>query len=68
MMKKLFTGETVSYFTQQDVTEEIWKGLPRTLSLAIGAAIIWMAFAIALGLYSALRAGRSPTACSPSWR
>lgn len=58
MMKNLFTGETISYFTQQDVTEEIWKGLPRTFSLAIGAAIIWMAFAIALGLYSALRAGR----------
>ncbi|HET6997981.1 MAG TPA: ABC transporter permease [Solirubrobacterales bacterium] len=58
MMKNLFTGETVSYSTQQSVTEEIWRGLPRTLSLAVGAALIWMAFAIALGLYSALRAGR----------
>lgn len=58
MMEKLFTGDTVSYFTQLNVTEEIWKGLPRTLALAVGAAIIWMAFAVALGLYSALRAGR----------
>ncbi len=58
MMKNLFTGETVSYFTGQDVTEEIWRGLPRTLSLAVGAALIWMAFAIALGVYSAVRAGR----------
>jgi peptide/nickel transport system permease protein len=58
MMKKLFTGETISYANQQNVTEEIWKGLPRTLSLAVGAALIWMAFAIALGLYSALHAGR----------
>ncbi|MEX2448281.1 MAG: ABC transporter permease [Solirubrobacterales bacterium] len=58
MMKKLFTGDMVSYFTQLNVTEEIWKGLPRTLALAVGAAIVWMAFAIALGLYSALRAGR----------
>jgi peptide/nickel transport system permease protein len=58
MMKNLFTGETVSYFTQQNVTEEIVKGLPRTFSLAVGAALIWMAFAIALGLYSALRAGK----------
>lgn len=57
MMKKIFTGDLVSYFTQLNVDEEIWKGLPRTLSLAVGAAIIWMAFAIALGLYSALRAG-----------
>ena len=58
MMKKLFTGETISYSNRQNVNEEIWNGLPRTLSLAVGAAIIWMAFAIALGLYSALRAGR----------
>lgn len=58
MMKKIFTGDLVSYFTQLNVDEEIWKGLPRTLSLAIGAAIVWMAFAIALGLYSALHAGR----------
>jgi peptide/nickel transport system permease protein len=58
MMEKLFSGDTVSYFTQLNVTEEIWRGLPRTLALAVGAAIIWMAFAIALGLYSALRAGR----------
>jgi peptide/nickel transport system permease protein len=58
MMEKLFTGDMVSYFTQLNVDEEIWKGLPRTLSLAVGAAIVWMAFAIALGLYSALRAGR----------
>jgi peptide/nickel transport system permease protein len=58
MMKKLFTGDTVSYFTEVNVTEEIWKGAPRTFALAIGAAIIWMAFAIALGIYSAVRAGR----------
>jgi peptide/nickel transport system permease protein len=58
MMEKLFSGETISYSTQANVNEEIWNGLPRTLSLAVGAALIWMAFAIALGLYSALRAGR----------
>jgi peptide/nickel transport system permease protein len=58
MMKKLFTGDMVSYFTEINVAEEIWKGTPRTLALAIGAAIIWMAFAIVLGVYSALRAGR----------
>ena len=57
-MEKLFTGDMVSYFTQLNVTEEIWKGVPRTLSLAIGAAIIWMVFAIALGVFSAVRAGK----------
>lgn len=58
MMRKLFTGDLISYFSRQDVVREIWRGLPRTLSLAFGAAVIWMAFAIALGLYSAMRAGR----------
>ena len=57
-MKKLFTGDMVSYFTQLSVTEEIWKGIPRTLALAIGAAIIWMVFGVALGLYTAMRAGK----------
>jgi len=57
-MEKLFTGDMISYFTQLNVVEEIWKGLPRTLALAIGAAILWMAFGVALGLYTAMRAGR----------
>jgi peptide/nickel transport system permease protein len=57
-MKKLFTGETISYFTQLNVVEEIWKGVPRTFSLAIGAALIWMAFGMGLGLFSAMRAGK----------
>ncbi len=57
-MKKLFSGDMVSYFTQLNVTEEIWKGLPRTLSLAIGAALIWMFAGVVLGLYTAMRAGK----------
>jgi peptide/nickel transport system permease protein len=56
-MEKLVTGDMISYFTQLNVVEEIWKGLPRTLALAIGAAILWMAFGVALGLYTAMRAG-----------
>ena len=57
-MEKLFTGDMISYFTQLNVTKEIWKGLPATLSLAIGAALIWMAFGVALGLLTAMRAGK----------
>jgi peptide/nickel transport system permease protein len=57
-MEKIFTGDLVSYSTQVDVDQEILNGLPRTFSLAIGAAIIWMAFATALGLYTAMRAGK----------
>lgn len=56
-MEKVFSGDLVSYFTQLNVVEEIWKGLPRTLWLAIGSMILWMIFSVALGLYSALRAG-----------
>jgi peptide/nickel transport system permease protein len=57
-MKKVFSGDLESYFTQLPVGEEIRKGLPRTLSLAIGAAILWMVVAVAFGLYSAVKAGK----------
>ena len=57
-MEKVFTGDLVSYTTRLEVVDEIIKGAPRTFSLAIGAAIIWMFFAVALGLYSAMKAGR----------
>jgi peptide/nickel transport system permease protein len=40
------------------VGQEIIKGLPRTLSLAFGAAILWMFVAICFGLYSAVKAGK----------
>ncbi|UJA21129.1 ABC transporter permease [Thermoleophilia bacterium SCSIO 60948] len=56
-MKKLFSGDMISYTTQTDVVEEIVKGLPRTLSLSIGAAILWMAFGVGFGLLSAMKAG-----------
>src|SRR5688572_18191011 len=36
MMKKVFTADLISYTTQQDVIAEIKRGLPATLSLAIG--------------------------------
>ena len=57
-MEKLFTGDMISYTTQLSVTDEIVKGIPRTLSLAVGAALIWMFWAICLGVYSARRAGK----------
>jgi peptide/nickel transport system permease protein len=57
-MKKVLTGDLQSQFTQLPVGEEIVKGLPRTLSLAIGAALLWMFVAICFGLYSAVKAGK----------
>ena len=57
MMKLIFTGELVSYESQANVVEEIWAGVPATLSLCVGAAVIWMAFALLFGYLSAVRAG-----------
>jgi peptide/nickel transport system permease protein len=57
MMKKLFTGELISYQTHTNVDEEIVAGIPATLSLCIGAAVIWMFFALLFGYLSAVRAG-----------
>ena len=57
MMRKVFTGELISYDARVDVIAQIVDRLPRTLALAIGAAIIWLVLGIALGLYSAIRAG-----------
>jgi peptide/nickel transport system permease protein len=57
-MQKIFTGEVVSYGNQINVVNEIKQDLPATLSLAIGAAILWMAVAVAIGLYTAMKAGR----------
>jgi peptide/nickel transport system permease protein len=57
-MKKTFTGDLVSYFTRLNVMDEIIKGIPRTFSLAIGAALLWMITAVAFGLFSAVKAGK----------
>jgi peptide/nickel transport system permease protein len=58
MMKKIFTGELTSYASSQNVVEQIWKGLPATLSLCIGAAVLWMTLAVVFGYLSAVHAGR----------
>ena len=57
MMKKVFTGNLISYQNQDNVINRIKEGLPITFSLAIGAAVIWMAFALVFGYLSAVRAG-----------
>jgi peptide/nickel transport system permease protein len=57
MMKKVFSGDLISYNSQLNVDEQIIKGIPATFSLAIGAAVIWMAFGIILGYLSAVNAG-----------
>ncbi len=58
MMKKVFTGDLISYNSRLNVDEQIRKGIPATFSLCIGAAVIWMAFGILFGYLSAVHAGR----------
>ena len=58
MVEKIFNGDLISYNTQQNVLEEIKRGLPATISLAIGAAIIWLFFGVLVGVISAITAGR----------
>jgi peptide/nickel transport system permease protein len=59
MMQSLFDGSLKSYASQLNVVEEIKKGIPATLSLCVGAAIIWLTFGILVGVISAVTAGRA---------
>lgn len=57
-MEQILTGDLVSYTNGVNVVDEIWRGLPATFSLALGAAVLWMAMGILFGLLSAVRAGQ----------
>jgi peptide/nickel transport system permease protein len=57
-MGKIFSGSVVSYTQQVNVLSEIRRDLPATLSLAIGAGIIWLGLGIVFGVLSAISAGR----------
>ena len=59
MMQSLFNGSLKSYASQLNVVNEIKKGIPATLSLCIGAGIIWLSFGILVGVISAVTAGRA---------
>jgi peptide/nickel transport system permease protein len=58
LMKKMFSGELISYTNQQNVVSQIVQGIPATFSLTIGAAAIWLFFGILVGVISAVTAGR----------
>lgn len=46
-----------SFRNQQPVWPQMLSALPVTLSLAVGAAILWLAFGVGIGVLSALRRG-----------
>jgi peptide/nickel transport system permease protein len=58
MLQKMFSGDLVSYTSQQNVLTQIVQGMPATFSLTIGAGIIWLFFGIVVGVLSAITAGR----------
>jgi peptide/nickel transport system permease protein len=58
MMKKMFSGELVSYTKGQNVVSQIKQGIPATFSLTIGAGLIWLTLGILVGVISAVTAGR----------
>jgi peptide/nickel transport system permease protein len=57
-MGKILNGSVVSYSQGLNVMSEIRRGLPATLSLAIGAGIIWLTLGILFGVITAVTAGR----------
>jgi peptide/nickel transport system permease protein len=57
-MGKILSGDVISYSQQLNVMTQIKEALPATLSLAIGAGIIWLFFGVVFGLFSAIKAGR----------
>lgn len=46
-----------SFQTDQDVRATILSRLPATISLALGAMIVWLAIALPIGMVSAIRSG-----------
>lgn len=58
IMQQIFNGSIQSYAQHVTVFSQIKRGLPATLSLAIGAAIIWLVIGVIFGVIGALRAGK----------
>ena len=60
MMEQAATGRLISYQNYTNVTHEIVRGLPATLSLAIVSGALWLLFGGLIGVVAALKAGRPP--------
>jgi peptide/nickel transport system permease protein len=58
-MEKVLDGSVISYSQQINVEHEIVQSVPPTLSLALGAGLIWLTFGVLFGVLSAVHAGRS---------
>jgi peptide/nickel transport system permease protein len=58
-MGEILSGSIRSYTQHVSVFSQIERGFPATLSLAIGAGIIWMVLGIVFGVLGALRSGKA---------
>jgi peptide/nickel transport system permease protein len=56
-MKLIFTGKVTSYTQQLNVLDQVVADAPATISLVVGAAIIWLSLGVLLGVLSAITAG-----------
>jgi peptide/nickel transport system permease protein len=57
-MANIFDGTAYSYQSGFNVLSQIEAGFPTTLSLALGAGIIWLLTSIVVGTLAAIKAGR----------
>ena len=57
-MANIFDGSAYSYQSGFNVLSQIEAGFPTTLSLALGAGIIWLLSSIVVGTLAAIKAGR----------
>jgi peptide/nickel transport system permease protein len=57
-MEKIFDGSVISYTQSLNVDQQIVADLQPTVSLAVGAGLIWFFFGVVFGVLSAVRAGR----------
>lgn len=59
-MQKILDGSVISYTQQINVEDEIARDLPATVSLALGAGVIWLVLGVLFGMLGAVYAGRLP--------
>ncbi len=57
-MKNIFTGQAYSYTQNFNVLQEVKHDYPATLSLALGAGVIWLVVSVLFGTLAAVYAGR----------